>query len=267
MPTKTITPWEFGAYVTEPVRTTISALLWALHGEGGTIRSESGRVGTALRDRAVELGYFIHPRYQASSKSASGGISSLLASLELDTYGTEAIEREKNGTRSFEIRLLLDDEEMPPKPVLVKKTLGDSTEPVANPVDVSQPIDAVEHVEQGDLTEGWDDIDAPNMAPDTVDLPDIATFEIETLPEVITVSDTPSPYGLVLEAQRSITRALVSLAGNTPPPVDHTELLALRARVNVLTEELANVRAERDRLMEILAASTIRYPAENGAAS
>jgi len=262
MPTKTITPWQFGAYVTEPVRTTISALLWALHHEGGTIRSENGRVGTGLRYRAVELGYFIHPRYQASSKSASGGISSLLASLELDTYGTEAIEREKNGTRSFEIRLLLEDEEMPPKPVKVKKTLGDSTEPVANPVDVSRPIDAVEHVEQGDLQEGWDDIDAPNMAPDMIDTADISSF-----PEVIVVSDNPGPYGLVLEAQRSITRALVSLAGNTPPPVDHTELVALRARVNVLTEELANVRAERDRLMEILAASTIRYPAENGAAS
>jgi hypothetical protein len=262
MPTKTITPWEFSVYVAEPTRTTISALLWALHANGGSYRHESGLAGPGLRDLAVEQGMFVHPKYRAETASSGTALSSLYQSLEKGVYGHEAIEREKSGTRTHEIRLLLEDEEMPPKPVMVKKTLGDSTEPVANPVDVSQPIDAVEHVEQGDLQDGWDDIDAPNMAPDTVDLPDISTFA-----EIITVSDTPGPYGLVLEAQRSITRALVSLAGNTPPPVDHTELVALRARVNVLTEELANVRAERDRLMEILAASTIRYPAENGAAS
>jgi hypothetical protein len=264
MPTKTITPWEFGAYVTEPVRTTISALLWALHHDGGTIRSESGRVGAALRDRAVELGMFVHPRYQATSKTASGGISSLLASLEMDTYGTEAIEREKNGTRSFEIRLLLKDEEMPPKPVMVKRTLGDSTKPQTNPVDVSaRSVDVVEHVEVEDLEDGWDDIDAPDMAPATIDTADISSF-----PEIIIVSDTPGPYGLVLEAQRSVTRALVTLARETPPPADHTELIALRRRVQVLTDDLAATKAERDRLTEILTTITAADASStNGAAS
>ena len=255
---ETITPWEFGPYVTEPVRNTVSALLWALHDNGGTIIDETGRAGTSLRNLAVDLGYLIPPKYQASSKTASGGLSSLLASLELDTYGAEAIERDKNGTRTRQITLLLKDEEMPPKPVKVSKTLGDSTRPVAHPVDVNRPIDAVEHVEQGDLADGWDDIDAPNMAPDTVDLPDIDTYE--TLPEIIVVSDQPGPYGLVLDAQRAITRALVTLARDTPPPADQVELKALRARVTVLTDELANVRAERDRLMEILDAISAANP-------
>jgi hypothetical protein len=260
MPTKTVTPWEFGAYVTEPVRTTISALLWALHANGGTIHDESGRAGTTLRDKALELGMFIHPRYQASSKTSSGGLSSIFASLEMDTYGTEAIERDKNGTRTHEIRLLLEDEEMPPKPVMTKRTLGDSTEPVANPVDVTaRTIDAVEHVAPEDLEEGWDDIDAPNMAPATTDTADISSF-----PEVITVSDTPGPYGLVLDAQRAITRALVLLAKETPPPADHVELIALRARVNQLTEEVRTVTAERDRLTEILTTVASANPLHTG---
>jgi hypothetical protein len=263
MPTKTITPWEFTPYVAEPTRTTISALLWALHDNDGTLRHEKGLAGPALRDLAVELGMFVHPKYRAESSTAGTALSSLYQSLEKGVYGTPAIEREKTGTRTYQITLLLEDEEMPPKPAMVKHTLGDSTKPVEHPVDVTWPVDTVEHVDPEDLEDGWDDIDAPNTAPATIDTADISSF-----PEIIIVSDTPGPYGLVLEAQRSITRALVTLARETPPPADHTELIALRRRVQVLTDDLAATKAERDRLTEILTTiSAAHASSTNGAAS
>jgi hypothetical protein len=264
MPTTTITPWEFTPYVAEPTRAMISALLWALHDNGGSFKdASSGLAGPALRDLAVERGMFIPPKYRREHGSSSTGLSSLYAGLEQGKYGKPAIERDKSGTRTFEITLLLEDEEMPPKPAMVKHTLGDSTKPIENPVDVSRrygvgPVETVEHIEVEHLEDGWDDIDDK--------------AHIETLPAIITVSDTPAPYGLVLDAQRAITRALVTLAKDMPPPADHVELIALRARVGQLTQELNNITAERDRLAEILntiaSADTPQdVSAMNGAAS
>lgn len=149
--------WQWTQGAKESITTTIPALLWTLHEEGGEVHDSSGQAGRKLAEMAKARGYVI-ARTHEPDHSTGSALSSLLGQLDHgDRYGG-CIEREMNSKRTFTIRLLLDVEQLPPRPhpVVIKQAPsspaagGSGPRPAEDPTPMppAEPTPAPEAPEQ-----------------------------------------------------------------------------------------------------------------------
>lgn len=114
--------WQWGKGAHESMMTTVPALLWTLREEGGEVHDSSGRAGAKLVQLADARGYVIHPTHRPGHLTGSS-LSTLLGQLDFGKRYGGCIEREMNSKRTYKIRLLLDEEQLPPRPhpVVIKQ--------------------------------------------------------------------------------------------------------------------------------------------------
>lgn len=121
--------WKWNSFTRESTQQTIRCLLWTLHELGGSIEDSSGRCGRELVAASRERGYIpnhIHDPFVG--RPVSGSLSQLLHELDSGNYaGT--IARQCNGKRTFKITLLLDEDQLPPKPMAVTTKKVEPTAP------------------------------------------------------------------------------------------------------------------------------------------
>lgn len=231
--------WDWGPGAHESTRTTVPALLWALKDMGGTIEDRpSGRVGHELLQACRERGYPIHPVHLKTGSNLSA-LMQALDSGGSSTWLNGCIRRETNGKRTYRVDLLLDDDQMPPKPSPVKVSrVEDSPAEVvadARPVVLSRSAPAAQRRPQigdtrpapvvpatpgpvindpsagmgnggpdPDYDENEDDAPAPAPAPEPDPTPD--AFLVEP------VTPASDPMALVLQIQQLTMQAAMAIA-------------------------------------------------------
>jgi hypothetical protein len=235
-------PWQWGKFVRESTRVTVSVLLWTLHEMGGKIHDpQRGRCGSLLLEEAAKRGYVVDSMH----KNGGGTVSQLLADLESGRMGG-CIRRHTNGKRTYTIELLLAEAELPPKPhpVIVRK---------ADDTGDSRPAPVAEEPPPAPTT-------APSPIAAVTDEPAQASVE-PTLPPVVAVSGNLGDV-LTQIQQLSFQAWMLSATstGEPAPPVSDEQAVRLaetidennrlRRKVNDQAETIRATIKERDGLRQ-----------------
>jgi hypothetical protein len=248
--TPVVSKWAWPRFTNERTKRSIPAVLWALHEMGGEVADpQSGRVPAKIVAKAQELGWPVHPGTNTSM---------LFAELENGRYG-RCLYRETNGKRTFLVRLLLTDEEMPPKPHAIKTYKVDKVKPES--VFASAPP-----IEPDPEPEPEQPTPAPKPVPDDPNVTLAVAPEPE--PEVVAPTISPlvgvdagiDPIDLLFDIQRLSMTAVVALAttAGTPDinPDNSDERDAERARLATTLEENNRLRRKLNEATETLVAKS-----------
>lgn len=233
-------PWKWGVMTHANTKQSVAALLWTLHDLGGTITDGSGLAAAKLAEMAAKRGMPLD-RAQASG----AGLSTLMGSLD---HGRMAgcIERETNGKRTKKITLLLEADELPPRPqpqrsLLVQAVPDPIEEPVADGGTGPRP-------EEPDTPEP-EPIPAPPGRPEdpnlTVVTDEPVTEPVEpVLPPLAIVADD-DPMSMLLKIQSDLMDATISVAAMGAPVIVEVEQAPVD---NTIAERLAATLEENNRL-------------------
>jgi hypothetical protein len=244
-------PWQWPTYTTRNMKTTIAAILWTLHDLGGELHDTSGRCLSRLRDECAERGMPVHPKHRAGS-----GLTQILKELDRGRFaGT--IERVGASKRTFVIRLLLAEDELPARPVPVKTYNVAALDSTASVFAVKAPVDAPAagwsggepdapepetpepEVPEADTEDDIEDEVIEDEKVETVVLGPVELVEPNIPPLAVVPTSTGHPIDALLAIQELSIQAILQLSRtpDAPAPVDDSELDAIRTRLaDTLTE-------------------------------
>jgi hypothetical protein len=272
--------WQWNEWVHESTRITICAILWTLHDLGGGIRDENGRCASSLIAAAKKNGTPVHPTHQGKAKGIQA-MSTLLRELDGGRYG-QAITRRTHGKRTYEIRLNLALDEMPPRPLpVVTRHVEDHkpnvpAQPIPRPqvgdtrpasvfrptVDVTDPTAGGDGPPPEPVPEPGPGPDVPEPQPAQLvvaDPPAPAPVEPTMVPLVVVDSD--DPIDILLRIQQLSMSAVLSLAAGPTettgePAVDPDEKNAQAKRLAATLEENNRLRSKVNAHAETINAKT-----------
>lgn len=233
--------WQWPAGTHEKSMQTVPAILWTLHELGGEIHDK--RTGFALSklvSEAERMGWPVHP---------GTNMSQMLANLEDGRYG-RIIERETNGRKTYTIRLLLSEAELPPRPNKVKSYPVESVPKKS--VFAAKVKSATETVEE--------EVDRLKAMLEADTAPESETPElvVPSIPPLMVVSD--DPMDLLLQIQQLSMTAVMALATSigtpVPSPDNSAERDAERARLATTLEENNRLRRKLNEATETLVSKT-----------
>jgi hypothetical protein len=245
-----------GAYVRPSTKQAIVGLLWTLFDLGGEIRCKQGKAGRALVNEAVAIGYRMPT--QVTSPISAGSLSQLLQEMDHGRFAG-LISREVGPKRTYAIKLLLTEDQLPPRPPLL--TLK-AIEPKANggptdPRTTQEPKPPATEPEQAPVT-------TPSVPPDVepepepeVNDPQPEPTEDEQLADEATLPSVPTyaveatePIDALLMIQHLAMQAAIGIAGQLgQPPAPEND----RAELHAVQERLADTLDENQRLRRKLA--------------
>lgn len=225
----------------------VASILWALQRVDGEIAESSGLVTSLLNDICREQ------RVRVLPKSSPGTYAGLIANMTGEREGSPwatspLLERELNGKRTYALRLLIEDADLP-DPRL-------AWSPAFMPVDVAQTYGILGGQDVETETEPETEVEVePETEPETVDVGPVSVEEgdvenlveavesISTVPVVPIPSDPPSetPEGLrkLLAINRLATDLMVEFAAMSRPA--ENDLVARLVQAN---EEITSYRAK-----------------------
>jgi hypothetical protein len=232
MPTRG--PWHWPKGTTNHSKMSVPALLWALHDLGGTVEDKTGRAASRLVEHATELGTPIHPLSNPGH---------LFKELEGGRYAG-AIKRKVGPKRTYAIRLLLEERQMPPKPRPAKAEPAEPKTPaLALPVVKDEPKAEVETISI-----------APGLP---VVPPEPSPAPVEPILPPIVAVPASDPLNALLEIQGLAMQAVLGLAeqmGQGIDLADAAERDAEKTRLAETIEENRRLRRKVNDLTETLVA-------------
>jgi hypothetical protein len=274
--------WKWGGFVHASTRMSVPALLWTLHDMGGVIEDASGKAPTKLAQMALSRGFAVH-----ASHHGGQGLSTLMAQLERGRMAG-CIERELNGKRTLKITLLLNPEELPPRPAIRKPQIGDSrpapgavaqpkqrsvfVQPVPDAPDTEGPYAAVPEPEPTE-PEPVPVPDAPDRPQPRPDDPNVATTlavvedpaeapvePVEpVIPPLVLLSPEDDPIARLFAIQNDLVAATMAIATMAAPVVHEVMESAdpkQAERLAQTLEENNRLRAKVNTLTETVRAKT-----------
>lgn len=228
-------PFEWPEHLQLTTKQRVASILWTLQQNGGEVTDEEGLVTSKLNDLARDLKVIAVP------KMAPGAYAPLIGNMCGERDGSPwatnpLIERDTKGKRTYSIRLLVEDDDMP-EPELAWRT-------TQMPVNVAEQLG---FVPAGSATKSEPEevlIDSPvetvDVGPSEVieDIPDVPTESTTT--EVEVRHDTPAALRKVMAISKIATDLMIELSEIAQPITDD----AVLGRLADAMEENARLRQE-----------------------
>lgn len=223
--------WEWNRFTRDSTQQTVRCLLWTLLEMGGEVNDPNGRSAHRLVGEARKRGYMpaaVHDPFVRKGKT-TGSLSQLIYELEKGDYaGT--ISRVVNGKRTYKIKLMITEDQLPPRPlpVVVKKV--EPTKPAPEPVRVITKAEADAAIKPASAppppvvpaTTNGSEVGQETPLPAGLDIappidePDIV---VPTVPPLVIAE--AGAIDLLLEIQQLVMRATIAVAtdigGNDEP--------------------------------------------------
>lgn len=187
----------------------VASILWTLQQNGGEVTDEEGLVTSKLNDLCRDLKVIAIP------KSAPGAYAPLISNMCGERDGSPwatnpLIERDTKGKRTYAIRLLVEDDDMP-EPELAWRT-------TSMPKAVAEMLG---FVPAGSTTTEPEEVPDPpgetvDVGPVDVigDIPDVPTESTTTDVEIR--HETPAPLRKVMALSKIVTDLMIELSEDTP---------------------------------------------------
>jgi hypothetical protein len=216
----------------------VASILWTLQQNGGEVTEESGLVTALLNDLCRAARVRVIPNQSPGTYASL--ISNMCGERQGSPWANDAlIERDVKGKRTFAIRLLLEDQEMP-EPTL-------AWAPSFMPVGVAETLglvptgSAAETVDVGPV-----EVDEPEVVIETEPSGGEDAEVIEDVPEVTT---EPAPVAVRAETPAALRKVLAISKLATDLMIELSEIERRHSDESVL-ERLAETLAENQRLAE-----------------